>query len=105
LTSIRRIRPLLGFIQQDIEDQLPDTLLSSTPKAAVDGLPRSVALRQITPRSTSTHQPDDGIDDQTVGERWGGNNGWISSHCASVSSPRRTMTIRHQGDDSFADTP
>ena len=52
----------LGFFQQGSKDLFPDALLSPTPKPAVDGLPGSVALRQITPRSTRTRQPEDGID-------------------------------------------
>jgi len=47
-----QITPALGFFQEGIKHLLPETLLALTAKAAVDGLPGSVALRQITPGGT-----------------------------------------------------
>jgi len=60
----------LELFKEGISHLLPDALLATTAKAAVEALPGSVALRQITPVSTSARQPDDGVDDQIVIQRW-----------------------------------
>jgi hypothetical protein len=65
-----QITLLLVFFQEGIKHLLPDALLAPTAQAAVDGLQGSIALRQITWGRTSARQPEEGVNDQTVIQRW-----------------------------------
>ena len=48
------------------QDSLPDARRLSTPKAAVDGLPGAVPLRQIPPWCTRAQDPEDAIEDHAM---------------------------------------
>jgi hypothetical protein len=51
---------------QRLEDAFPVARLGPVGEAVVDGLPVSVAVGQIPPRTAGLHQPDNGIQETAV---------------------------------------
>lgn len=60
----------IALLLQGLQDALPDPRLLPAIKAAGDRVPGAVALGQISPRCSSSQDPQDPIDDQAMIFGW-----------------------------------
>lgn len=55
-----------GVLLQGPQHPVPDVRVSPAPKAGIGGLPGPIPLRQITPRSPGSQDPEDRVEDDAV---------------------------------------
>src|SRR5215207_9717355 len=56
---------LIQFVQQRGDDAGPSAVLAPAGEAMVDGFPRAVTFREVTPGGTGIQNPEDPVDDRT----------------------------------------
>ena len=52
----------IEVVEQGGEDLGPGAILAPAPEAVVDGLPRAIAWRDVTPRGTGVQTPEEAVD-------------------------------------------